>query len=276
MSLEAKKDYIEADSTVSIRKQSVLLQLNRSSLYYDPEPISTCDLKLMHRIDEIHTKSPCYGRRPMHAQLLRDGFCVGERHVGSLMRTMGIEAIYPHPDTSRNGPGHAVYPYLLKHITAAYPNHIWSIDITYIRLSHGFMYLCAILDWYSRLVLAWRCYERMDVSLTVDTLMEALERYKKPLIHNSDQGSQMTASEYIAILEGREIAISMDHRGRCFDNIFTERLCRTVKYEEVYLKEYDSPREARSNLEAYFTYYNDERLHASLDYATPREIYTNR
>lgn len=276
MSLEEKKNLIEPEGKVSIVSQAALLQLNRSSVYYTPTPISERDLVLMRRMDEIHTKSPWYGKRRMCAQLNRDGYSVGEEHVATLMREMGIEAIYPHPNTSTPEPGHKIYPYLLKGVKASYPDHIWAYDITYIRLLQGFMYLCAIIDWFSRYVIAWMLEERMDVFLTVGTWKEGLASGRKPSIANSDQGSQMTAKEMIGLLEEEKIHISMDHKGRCFDNIFTERLWRSVKYEEVYLKEYTSPKDARKNLGVYFTYYNEERLHTSLNYATPKEIYTNR
>lgn len=273
LSFEEKKQEVEKDSALSIREQVALLELNRSSVYYTPHPVSTRDLALMKRIDEIHTKSPCYGRRTMTAQLNREHYAVGEEHVAYLMRTMGIYAIYPKKHTSVANPEHRVFPYLLKGIKAENPDHIWGYDITYIRMVYGFMYLCAILDWYSRYVVSWVLSERMDVWLTLETWRRALDTGRKPTISNSDQGSQMTANQMIDLLQREDIRISMDHKGRCFDNIFTERLWRSVKYEEVYIKEYDSPREAQASLRAYFDYYNNERLHASLQYATPKEIY---
>lgn len=273
MNLKEKKKLLEKDKLLSQRKQVTLLQLNMSSLYYTPRLVSESDLLLMKQVDEIHTQSPCYGRRPMTAQLNREDFAVGEEHVAALMKEMGIEALYPHPNTSKPKPGHVVYPYLLKGIRANRPDHIWGYDITYIRMIGGFMYLCAILDWYSRYVVSWCLSERMDVWLTVNTWQNAFASGRKPNISNSDQGSQMTAHEMTEILERKNIQISMDHKGRCFDNIFTERLWRTIKYEEVYIKEYDSPREARTSLAEYITYYNTKRLHASLNYQTPEEIY---
>lgn len=276
MSLEEKRQLIEPEHEVSIVSQAALLELNRSSVYYTPVPISNGDLALMRRIDEIHTKSPCYGRRTIHAQLVRDGYSVGERHVGSLMESMGIEAIYPHPNISKPEPGHKIYPYLLKGVKALYPDHIWAYDITYIPLLQGFMYLCAIIDWFSRYVIAWKVEERMDVGLVISCWEDAFQTGHIPYIANSDQGSQMTASDTIKLIRSKGILISMDHKGRCFDNIFTERLWRSVKYEEVYLTEYETPKETRIALNNYFTYYNEERLHASLAYATPKEIYINR
>lgn len=266
---------LEEDNTLlSIRKQSALLKLNRSNVYYVRRSINSEDIKMMGIIDEVHTKSPCYGRRRIHHELLRQGIFIGERHLTRLMKKMGIEAIYPHPNTSKSEPNHSIYPYLLKGVIANNPDHIWATDITYIKIKGTFMYLSVIVDWYSRYIVSWDLGERMNEDFVLRVLNEALA-HSIPQIHNSDQGSVYTANEYTDLLKFNNIQISMDHRGRCFDNIFTERLWRTIKYEEVYIKEYESPKDARISLKQYITYYNNERLHSSLSYRTPKEIYFN-
>ena len=261
------------DGASSIRRQSALLQINRSSLYYTKPVTSERDIELLNAIDKIHTDNPCYGYRRIHAKLNRDGYAVGEDHVITLMKELGIEAIYPHKRTSIQSPDHKVYPYLLKDIKASFPDHIWAYDITYIRMLGTWMYLCAVLDWYSRYIVGWSLSERMNIDIVLDTWNMAFETNRVPLYSNSDQGSQMTASKVTGLIESKGVLISMDHKGRCFDNIFTERLWRTIKYEEVYIKDYNSPKEARINIDRYIKYYNNERLHSSLEYNTPNEIY---
>lgn len=227
----------------------------------------------MHEIDEIYTKCPFYGVRRIEKQLRRNGIVVNHKKVHRLMQIMGIQAIYPKPHLSFNNKQHEIYPYLLDNIAIVRPNQVWGADITYIRLRGAFLYLVAIIDWFSRYVISWE----LSDSLTVDFCLEALKRslqFAICEIHNSDQGVQFTSEVYLAILKAYQtIRISMDSRGRVFDNIFNERLWRSVKYEEVYLKEYASPKEARQSLKEYFTFYNQERLHQSLNYQTPAEIY---
>jgi putative transposase len=249
-----------------------LIGISRASLAYTPT-ISIADLKAMNALDAIYTKCPFYGSRRMRYELKRlHGIEIGRDHVRRLMGMMGLKALYPKKNTSTQNPAHRVYPYLLKNIIASYPSHVWGTDITYIRLAHGFCYLVAILDWYSRYVVAWELSSSLEIGFTIRNLEKALET-GTPIIHNSDQGSHFTSPQRTNILESKNIAISMDGRGRCMDNIFTERLWRTVKYEEVYLKGYATIEEARQSLTAYFRFYNDERPHQSLEYRTPAEVY---
>lgn len=234
------------------------------------------DIEVMNAIDKLYTKRPFFGVRRITEHLEIPGVIVNHKRVHRLMQIMGIQAIYPGPKTSDPNKQHIKYPYLLKGITAGYPNHIWGTDITYIRIKGTWMYLVAILDWFSRYVLSWELSDTLCVEFCIETLKKALE-IAIPDIHNSDQGAQFTAEEYLAILKAIEtIRISMDGRGRAMDNIFTERLWRTVKYEEVYIKEYQSPKEARLSLGEYFTFYNHERKHQAHNYKTPATIYFNR
>lgn len=227
----------------------------------------------MHVLDALYTRLPFYGSRRMQ-DALKDEYAIRicREHVQRLMREMGIEAIYPHRRTSVPTEGNPIYPYLLRNLAITRPNQVWGTDITYVRLEHGFCYLTAMLDWFSRAVLAWEVSEKMDVSFCATSLRSALTR-ATPEIHNSDQGSQFTSKEYTGILDARGVRISMDGRGRCMDNIFTERLWRTVKYEEVYLKSYRTIEEARENLTSYFTFYNTQRRHQSLHNKTPAQVY---
>ncbi len=226
----------------------------------------------MEKIDEIFTRWPFYGSRRITGQLKREGLAVNRKRVRRLMGIMGIEAIYPKPNLSLNGKVHPVFPYLLKGLDINHPNQVWGIDITYIRLNGGFVYLVAVIDWYSRLVVDWEISISLDREFVISCLKRAFLK-AKPEILNSDQGVQMTSEEYINLLSENGVQISMDHRGRCFDNIFTERLWRSVKYEEVYLKEYSSPKDAKENLTDYFEFYNYRRLHQSLNDLTPAEVY---
>ena len=269
---------IERENTLlSIRRQCALLQLNRSNFYYERKPdISVWDKEIMDEIDKIYTKCPFYGYPRITKELHKRNYPVNHKRVYRLMGLMGIEAVFPKPNTSRPNITHDIYPYLLKGLDISYPNQVWGVDITYVRMKNEWLYLVAILDWYSRYIVAWELSDSLNVNFCCETLKRALMT-ATPQIHNSDQGSQFTSNEYLDLLKGKEtIKISMDHKGRCFDNIFTERLWRTVRYEEVYLKSYESPKDARQSLTNYVTFYNRERLHQSLDYKTPEEIYFTR
>lgn len=244
-------------------------------MYYQPVPVDPYDLDIMNRIDKIYTDLPYYGVMKMTAALRHDGLVINEKHVRRLMREMGLEAIYPKPNLSNNANQHPVYPYLLRGVTANHPNHIWGTDITYIRMKQGFLYLVAFLDWYSRYVVSWR----LSTMLTTDFVLEAAKEALTvgiPDITNSDQGVQFTSSEYLALWNPEHTQISMDGRGRCMDNIFTERLWRSVKYEEVYLNNYDSVLDAKDGLTRYFDTYNFRRLHQAHNYLTPAEVYFKR
>jgi putative transposase len=274
LSVEEKKKLIVSagQEELSIRKQCELLQLHRANLYYAPVKPSEETLRIMHRIDEIFTESPFFGSRKILEGLQREGFSIGRERVQSLMRKMGLIAIYPKPNLSKKHPEHKVYPYLLTNVKIVRPHQVWSTDITYIRLRPGFLYLVAIMDWFSRYVLSWRLSNSLDVSFCLEALEEALEQ-GCPGIFNTDQGSQFTSNEFTGMLLSKGIRISMDGRGRAFDNIFTERLWRSVKYEEVYIKDYQAYRDAREGLSNYFTFYNNRRYHQSLGYKTPSEIH---
>lgn len=262
---------------LSITTQAHLLGVSRASLYYTPTLISNADISAMNAIDEIYTQYPFYGSRRIKVALERDyAMCIGRDHIRRLMCDLGLEAIYPKKKTSIPNKTHLVYPYLLKGLHIYKPNHVWGTDISYIRLNVGFAYLVAIIDWYSRYVLSWQLSNSMDGIFCQETLQEALTNYTTPQIHNSDQGSQFTAKEYTDILRQNNIQISIDGKGRCLDNIFTERLWRTVKYEDVYIKGYENISEAYDGLGTYFNFYNTKRPHQSLNYKTPAEIYFER
>ena len=255
-----------------VRTQAELLSLNRSGLYYQPALPSAEEVALKHRIDEVYTEHPYYGYRKITAQLQREGMQINHKAVARHMREMGLAALYPGPNLSKRAQQAAIFPYLLKHVTASAPNHIWGIDITYIRLRGAWMYLVAILDWYSRYIVSWELDQTMHISFVMEAMQRALEG-ARPQICNSDQGSQFTSPPYTDLLKSHEVRISMDSKGRALDNIFTERLWRTIKYEEVYLKEYRSPREAREGLTEYLRFYNEGRIHQALEYRTPAEVY---
>jgi putative transposase len=229
----------------------------------------------MRLLDEQYTRTPFYGSRKMTEWLRTKGFTVNRKRVSRLLTSMGIEAVYPKPKLSQPGEGHKIYPYLLGGITVSRVNQVWSTDITYIRMAQGFVYLVAVMDWFSRYVLSWSLSLTLELDFCVEALCQALRR-GRPEIFNSDQGSQFTSEKFIGELQAREIAISMDGRGRCMDNIFVERLWRSLKYEEVYLKDYASVPEARTGIERYLHFYNQERLHQSLDYRTPAALYRSR
>jgi len=256
-----------------VKRQAELLDLSRSSVYYRPRPVSERDLGLMRRIDELHLKAPFYGARKLAKQLRREGHEVGRRHVATLMRQMGIEALYRRPRTSIPARGAMIYPYLLDGLAIERPNQVWTSDITYLPMARGFMYLMAILDVASRKVLAFRLSNTLTADFCVAALQEALDKFGRPEIFNTDQGSQFTSAEWIGSLQNCGVAISMDGKGRWIDNIFVERLWRSVKYEEVYLHAYVSGGEARAALTRYFSFYNAARLHQCLEYKTPDEVY---
>jgi putative transposase len=259
-------------SEFAIKTQAELLGLNRTSLYYQPVPPTAEEVAVKHRIDELYTESPFYGSRRITACLRREGQLVNRKQVQRHMREMGIEGMAPKPRLSLATPGQQVFPYLLKGLEINKPNQVWGIDITYIRLLASWMYLVAIIDWYSRYVVSWE----LDDSLEVDFVLTAVKRafsQAKPDIFNSDQGSQFTSQAYIAILQGAGVRISMDGKGRAFDNIFTERLWRTVKYEDVYIKGYTTRRETRTGVGNYLEFYNDKRVHQALAYRTPAEVH---
>lgn len=256
---------------LSLRTQCDLLSLNRTSLYYRPAPPSPEELYIKRRIDEIYTAYPFYGSRKITA-VLRQEMVINRKAVQRHMREMGIAGICPGPNTSKSAAQHRVFPYLLRHITPSRPNHIWGIDITYIRLLAGWLYLVAMLDWYSRYVIAWELSDTLDIAFVLACAQTALAQ-AIPQICNSDQGSHFTTPQYTDLLLGAGVQVSMDGRGRARDNIFTERLWRTVKYEEVYLTEYASPRQARHGLGLYFQFYNHQRPHQALDYRTPAAVY---
>jgi len=257
---------------LSLKSQAELLSISRSGLYYQPVPPSAEEIKLKHRIDEIFTRSPFYGSRRITAQLKREDWLINRKRVRRCMQEMGLAAVHPGPNLSQPAPGHRIYPYLLRNVTASYPNHIWGIDITYIRLQSGWMYLVAILDWYSRYVVSWALDQTLEMPFVLDAVDQALQ-IARPEIINSDQGSHFTSPQYLDRFLAVGSQISMDGRGRAMDNIFTERLWRSVKYEEVYLNDYAIPRQARQGLTHYFSFYNDERLHQALGYLTPAELY---
>jgi putative transposase len=254
-------------------RQCKLLDLCRSSFYYRPPPVSTTDLALMRRLDELHLEHPFLGARKLARMLKREGFAVGRRHVGTLMRLMGIEAIYRKRRTSIPAKGHTIYPYLLGEVAIERANQAWAADITYIPLAKGFAYLVAILDLYSRKVLAFRVSNVMSSEFCIEALEEALARYGTPEIFNTDQGSQFTDDDFTTPLKAKGVRLSMDGKGRWIDNVFIERLWRSAKYEEIYLHAYATPREVTAALTRYFSFYNERRVHQNLDYRTPDEVY---
>jgi putative transposase len=255
---------------LSVVRQCALLGLARSTCYYKPAGETPENLKLMRRIDEEYLQTPFYGSRK-----LADVLGVNRKRIQKLMRLMGLEAVFPKRRTTWPGAGHKIYPYLLRNVEITKPNQVWSTDITYVPMRHGFLYLTAVMDWYSRYVLSWRLSNTLDGSFCVEALEAALSQ-AQPEIFNSDQGSQFTSAAFTSRLEARGIAISMDGGGRALDNVFVERLWRTVKYEEVYLREYEDGWEAERRLENYFRFYCEERIHQALDYRTPAELYGRR
>lgn len=257
---------------LSVRRQCELLGLNRSSLYYQPATETAENVRLMRLIDAEYTAHPFNGSRKLTRWLVGQGEAVNRKRVQRLMRLMGLEAIYPRPKLSAGGRGHRIYPYLLRNVSIERPDQVWSTDITYVPLASGFLYLAAILDWYSRYVIAWRLSNTLDGSFCLEMLEEALGR-GKPEVFNTDQGVQFTAGAWTGRLESAGVAVSMDGRGRCLDNVFVERLWRSVKYEDIYLYRYETVPQVQDGLGRYFLYYNEERLHQSLDYRTPATAY---
>ena len=246
--------------------------MSRSSLYYQPRLPSAQEIALKHRIDEIYTQYPFYGSRRIREQLHRDGWQINRKAVQRHMREMGLEAIYPGPHLSKRRQADQIYPYLLRGLAISRPNQVWGIDITYVRLSLGWMYLVAILDWYARYVVSWELDHTLEMPFVLAAVEQALAS-ASPVIVNSDQGSHFTSPQYTKLLKAHAVQISMDGKGRAFDTIFTERLWRTVKYENIYLQDYQSPREARQGIREYLSFYNQQRPHQSLGYATPAEVY---
>jgi len=256
-----------------ITRQAQLLGISRSNVYYTPVAASAEDLRQMRRIDELHLEFPFAGSRMLRDLLAQEGFSVGRKHVATLMRRMGIEAIYRRKNTSRPHPDHVIFPYLLRKLTIDRPNQVWAADISYIPMARGFVYLVAIIDWFSRKVLAWRLSNSMAADFCVEALEEAIAKYGAPEIFNTDQGAQFTCTEFIAVLKAHDIRISMDGKGRWRDNVFVERLWRSVKYEEVYLHAYDGVASARSGIARYMAFFNTRRPHTALDRRTPDDVY---
>ena len=266
---------IDPQSQLSISRQAGVLGISRGSVYYQPRPTSDADLKLMRRIDELHMELPFAGSRMLQGLLVQEGFKVGRLHVATLMKRMGITALYRKPNTSKPAPGHKIYPYLLRNIPVTRPNQVWAMDITYIPMACGFIYLAAVVDWFTRRVLAWRVSITLEADFCIEAVEEALARHGAPEIFNTDQGSQFTSIEFIKVLADREIKISMDGKGAWRDNVFVERLWRTIKYEEVYLRAYANVPEARASIGRYIGFYNSRRPHSSLDGKTPDQAYFN-
>jgi putative transposase len=271
--MKDRRAMIEVLPSISVRRQCELLRVSRSSVYYEPAATSPEQLALMRRIDELHLKWPFYGSRKISDALRREGTEVNRKQIQRLMRLMDIEGLAPKPNTSRPAPEHPTYPYLLRNVKISRVDQVWAADVTYIPMACGFAYLVAIMDWYSRRVLAWRLSNTLDTTFCVAALQEALDRFGQPDIFNTDQGAQFTAEAFTSVLLERDIKISMDGKGRCIDNIFVERLWRSVKYEEVYLHAYDNVAEARVGIGRYLAFYNSERPHQALGYQTPEEFH---
>ncbi len=271
--MNQRRSLIEASGTPSMRRQCDLLSVTRSSVYYEPVGLDDEELAVMRRIDELHLKHPFFGSRMMAQTLKAEGTAMNRKRAQRLMRVMGLESAAPKPNTSKPAPEHPVYPYLLRGLTISRPNQVWATDITYVPMAHGFAYLVAIIDWYSRRVLSWRLSNTPDTTFCIEALKEALSRFGKPDIFNTDQGSQFTSADFTDVLRRAGIKISMDGKGRCIDNIFVERLWRSLKYEEVYLNAYDSLIEARAGIGRYFRFFNHKRPHSSLGYQTPASFY---
>jgi putative transposase len=264
---------IDRTHALPIARQCHLLKLARSTAYYQPTPVSSETLALMRRIDELHLQYPFAGARMLRDVLRREGSMVGRRHVATLMRRMGITALYRKPRTSQRHPAHRIYPYLLRQLAITRPNHVWATDITYIPMQRGFVYLCAILDWASRRVLAWRLSNTLTTDFCLEAVREAITQYGRPEIFNTDQGCQFTSQEFTGLLKDYGIQISMDGTGRWRDNVFIERLWRSLKYEEVYLHAYETVHDAHLEVARYVTFYNQIRLHRALDGRTPDRVY---
>ena len=261
------------EHSLPVTRRCELLEVARSTAYYRPRPVSDADLALMRLIDEVHLELPFYGSRRRRDELETRGHRVNRKRVQRLMREMGLAALYPKPRTSVPGHGHKVYPYLLKDVSVERPNQVWATGICYIPMARGFMYLVAVMDWYSRRVLSWQISNTLDGDFCVEALEAALARYEAPQIFNTDQGAQFTAAAFTDVLKAHGVAISMDGKGRWLDNVFVERLWRSVKYEDVYLRAYETPAALRVGLTRYFDFYNARRRHAALDRRTPDAVY---
>jgi len=264
---------IDRDHALPLGRQAEILNLSRSGLYYEPCPVSSADLAIMRRMDELHLDYPFAGSRMLRDLLRGEGVAIGRDHVSTLMKRLAIEAIYRRPNTSKPVPGHKIYPYLLRGVAIERPNQAWAMDITYIPMVRGFVYLTVVLDWYSRRVLAWRLSITMEADFCIEAVEEALARHGKPEIFNTDQGSQFTSVAFTGQLLDNAIRVSMDGKGAWRDNVFVERLWRSVKYEEVYLRAYDSVGAARVSIGRYLNFYNSKRPHSSLDARTPDHAY---
>jgi putative transposase len=263
------------EGLLSVRQQCELLEMNRSGLYYEPCPVSEEDLMLMNLIDEQYTKTPFYGSRKIGVYLKHLGHEVNRKHIQRLMRKMGIAGVCPGPNTSKRNQAHKVYPYLLKGLKIIRSNQVWSTDITYIKLQHGFVYLVAVIDWYSRYILSWRLSNSLETSFCLEALEESLKQ-GRPDIFNTDQGVQFTSDNFTNVLKNQEIKISMDSKGRALDNIFVERFWRSLKYEDIYLKNYETVNQAYAGIKKYIYFYNQERFHQSLNYRTPQCVYLEK
>jgi putative transposase len=264
---------IDRNHPLPLSKQAAAAGISRGSVYYLPKPVCETDLRRMRRIDALHLEHPFAGSRMLRDLLNDEGVTIGRKHVATLMRRMGIEALYRKPNTSRRHPKHKVYPYLLRGLTIERPNQVWAMDITYIPMARGFVYLAAVIDWYSRRVLAWRVSISLETAFCIETVEDALARHGKPEIFNTDQGSQFTSADFIALLTKNQIAISMDGKGCWRDNVFIERLWKSVKYEEVYLRAYETVSHAKQSLSRYIDFYNTRRPHSALDRKTPDKVY---
>jgi putative transposase len=266
---------IDRDHELALTRQAKILKLSRSGLYYRPRPVPPADLVIMRRIDELHLDYPFAGSRMLRDLLRAEDVAIGRQRVTTMMKRMDIAALYRRPNTSKPAPGHKVYPYLLHGAAVNRPNQVWAMDITYIPMARGFVYLAAVVDWFSRRVLSWRVSITMEVEFCLEAVEEALARHGRPEIFNTDQGSQFTSADFTGLLLDNAIAISMDGKGAWRDNVFVERLWRSVKYEEVYLRAYDSVGEARASIGRYLDFYNRKRPHSSLDARTPDRAYFN-
>ena len=267
---------IDGDHGLSIAKQAEALGISRGSIYYSPKAASPADLAIMRRMDELHLDFPFAGSRMLRDLLNQEGVEIGRRHVATLMKRMGIAALYRKPNTSKPAPGHKVYPYLLRGVAVDRPDQAWAMDFTYVPMARGFVYLAAVVDWYSRRVLAWRLSITMEAAFCVEALEEALARHGKPDVFNTDQGSQFTGQDFTGVLLKAGVAVSMDGKGAWRDNVFVERLWRSIKYEEIYLRVYDTVGEARASIGRYLAFYNGRRPHSSLDRKTPDQAYFDR
>ena len=264
---------IDRTHALPITRQAEIVNISRGSVYYESEPISDADLKLMRRIDEVHLELPFAGARMLRDLLQAEGFAVGRKHMTTLMRRMGITALYRRPNTSKKAPGNTIYPYLLRTLAITRSNHVWAMDITYIPMARGFVYLAAVIDWHSRRVLAWRLSISMDTAFCTEAVEEAIAKYGKPEIFNTDQGSQFTSSAFTGLLLEHGIRISMDGKGCWRDNVFIERVWRSIKYEEVYLHAYETVSAAREGIGRYINFYNTRRPHSSHQARTPDVVY---